>query len=209
MASKKKVAFGASAGVAALVSVMLSGIYQREGLYVDHKADRGGPTMRGVTQDVARKAGYKGDMRVFPQSCETEQDVCADKIYYETYILKPGIVPILQLSPPVADEMFDTGVNMGPYYGGLFLQKSLNDVCTISPKLTVDGRVGPGTQTRFKVCQANIGKVTFCKKMVTAMDGYQKDRYDAIVRNNPSQKVFYKGWINHRIGNVPLKRCEV
>lgn len=206
--ANKKVVWGSAAGIGAVVSVMLSGLYSREGGYVSDPLDRGGATRYGVTEKVARDAGYKGDMRVFPKECETEKAVCSDKIYYETYIDKPGFVPIIKASPPIGDEIFDTGVNMGPYYGSVFLQQSLNEVCAATPKLKVDGKIGTGTQTRFTQCQVSIGAVTFCKMMIKTLDQKQKDRYDAIVRNNPTQKRFYKGWINHRIGNVDLKRCD-
>lgn len=203
--ANKKVVFGASAGIAAIVGTMLSGIYEREGGYVNHKLDRGGATNYGVTEKVAKDAGYKGNMRTFPKSCETEKDVCADKIYYETYILY--LVPILKIDPAVGDELFDTGVNMGPVWPGRYVQEALNEVCAISPKLKVDGRIGNGTATRFAQCQTTIGKVSFCKTMLDKLDSKQKARYDYIVKRNPTQKVFYKGWINHRIGNVDRKRC--
>ncbi len=37
-----------------------------EGDYSNHPADRGGPTRWGVTEAVARRHGYAGDMRDFP-----------------------------------------------------------------------------------------------------------------------------------------------
>jgi lysozyme family protein len=206
--ASKKVVWGGTAGIAAIVTVMLSGVYEREGGYVDHPNDRGGKTNLGVTEQVARQAGYKGDMRVFPKHCATEKDVCADKIYYQTYIERPGFVPIIKADPAVADELYDTGVNMGPAWPGRFLQEGLNEICSATPKLKVDGRIGPGTQTRFVQCQINIGKVKFCKIMLNTLDAKQLARYDNIVRRNPSQKVFYRGWKNLRIGNVDPKRCD-
>lgn len=208
MAEKKKIVFGAAAGIGALVTSLLAGVYEREGGYSNHAADRGGATRYGVTQQVAREDGYKGDMRVFPQSCyEGEKNTCADKIYYESYIVKPGFVPILQADAQIGDEMVDTGINMGTTWPGRFLQQALNATCNPSPKLAVDGKVGKGTMAAFTACQTKLGKKNFCVQMVTSLDIQQKARYDAIVKANPSQKVFYRGWINHRIGNVDIKRC--
>jgi lysozyme family protein len=206
--TNKKIVWGGTAGVAAAVSLMLTGIYEREGGYVDHVADRGGKTNHGVTEAVARTAGYKGHMKTFPKHCETEKDVCADKIYYQTYIEGPGLVPLIKADPAVADELYDTATNMGPAWPGRFLQASLNELCPIGPKLKVDGKIGPGTQTRFVQCQTNIGKVKFCKSMLEKLDSKQLARYDYIVSRNKSQKVFYKGWKNHRINNVNRKRCD-
>lgn len=35
----------------------------KEGGYVDHPSDKGGPTRWGITQTTARAHGYTGDMR--------------------------------------------------------------------------------------------------------------------------------------------------
>lgn len=208
---KKKIIFGASAGIGTLVAAILGDLYIREGGYVNHANDRGRATNYGVTQNVARANGYKGDMRDFSKECYTDADVCADKIYYESYILKPGFIPVLAASEAVGEELVDTGVNMGPARPSRWLQESLNDICVpkgFTVKISVDGKLGSGTMSAFTTCQTKMGKVRFCKTMLDTLDGKQKNMYDRIVRNNPSQRVFYKGWINHRIGNVDRKKCD-
>lgn len=212
MADKKKIAWGAGAGIAAVVSVILGGIYEDEGGYVNNIHDRGGETNLGVTKRVAVEAGWKGTMRAFPKQCDTTADVCADRIYYENYIEKPGYVPFIKASPAVGEELVNTAVNMGPSRPNKWLQASINDVCTpkgFSVKISVDGKLGSGTLSAFTTCQTKMGKIRFCKSMLDALDGKQKGMYDTIVRNNPSQKIFYKGWINHRIGNVDRKKCDL
>jgi lysozyme family protein len=208
---RKKIIFGASAGIAGIVASVLGGVFEREGGFVDHKLDRGGATAFGVTQGVARQNGYKGNMRDFSKVCYTEADVCAEKIYYTDYIVKPGFVPVLAASEAVGEELVDTGVNMGPARPSRWLQESLNEVCTpigFTVKIATDGKIGNSTISAFTTCQAKMGKVRFCKTMLDSLDGKQKDMYDRIVRNNPSQRVFYKGWINHRIGNVKRSKCD-
>lgn len=44
-----------------------------EGGYSDHPSDRGGKTMFGITEAVARSYGYSGDMRSMPIS--TAKDI--------------------------------------------------------------------------------------------------------------------------------------
>lgn len=209
---KKKIVFGTSAGIAAIVGVILGEIYKDEGGYVNSRFDRGGETNLGVTKAVAVEAGWKGTMRTFPKQCETTADVCADRIYYENYIERPGYIPFIKAAPAVGEELVNTAVNMGPTRPSKWLQASLNDVCTpkgYTVKLAVDGKLGNNTVNAFTTCQTKMGKIRFCHVMLDALDGKQKGMYDAIVRNNPSQKVFYKGWINHRIGNVDRKKCDI
>lgn len=44
--------------------------------------------------------------------------------------------------------------------------------------------------------------------MLDQMDGWQKAKYDRIVGVNPRLKVFHRGWINKRIGNVDRAKCQ-
>ena len=204
--TKKKVAFGTSAGIAAVVAVILGGVYHDEGGYVNDPRDRGGETNLGVTKAVARESGYTGPMKAFPKQCDEDTPVCGDKIYFENYMEKPGYVPIIKADAAVGEELVNSAVNFGPHYPSTWLQASINELC-VGSKLKVDGKIGPGTQAQFVQCQTNIGKAAFCLAMLDKLDGKQRARYDWIVRKNPSQKVFYKGWINKRIGNVDRKKC--
>src|SRR3546814_14279713 len=42
---------------------LIDAVIDREGRYVNHPADRGGATCWGITEPVARAAGYAGGMR--------------------------------------------------------------------------------------------------------------------------------------------------
>lgn len=204
---KRKIAFGASAGIAATVATILGNLYVNEGWYSNNEKDRGGETTYGVTKVTAIQNGYTGAMKAFPKQCDDENPICADKIYYEQYITKVGYVPIVKADGFIAEELVDTAANMGPSYPSRWLQMAINAQCPES-KLSTDGKIGQGTQVAFVACQQKIGKVAFCKATIAFLDARQKDRYNLIVTRNPSQKIFYRGWMNNRIGNVPVKKCE-
>ncbi|HEY6047601.1 MAG TPA: glycosyl hydrolase 108 family protein, partial [Sphingomicrobium sp.] len=89
------------------VDSLVGAIIDREGGYVNHPADAGGPTCFGITEAVARASGYSGPMRQLPRDE-------AAAIYKRLYWLRPRLDEVAKRSPAVAAELFDTGVNMGP-----------------------------------------------------------------------------------------------
>ena len=87
------------------VDQMVDVLIEREGGYVNHPADKGGPTCFGITEAVARAHGYAGPMRHLPRPE-------AVAIYKRLYWLRPGFQRIASRSARVAAELFDAGVNM-------------------------------------------------------------------------------------------------
>ena len=55
------------------VDVLIDELIEREGGYVNHPADRGGPTRFGITEAVARAHGYGGAMAELPRALEALQ----------------------------------------------------------------------------------------------------------------------------------------
>lgn len=197
--SKMKIVAAASAAALTALSPIVVEIMeptkQAEGGYVNHPNDPGGETNKGVTKRVAVAHGYTGPMKSIP-------DAIVNSIYFDGYLLKPGFVPLIALDPAVTQELFDTSVNMGPARPSRFFQQSLNEICP-ALKLTVDGVVGPATIAGFARCQRTL----LCQAMLPRLDAKQLAEYDRLIRANPKLAVFRKGWVNHRIGNVPLEKC--
>lgn len=189
---------------AAAIAAILASVYANEGGYVNHPNDPGGATNHGVTERVARKAGYQDDMRRFQKHCSETVAVCADAIYTRDYIERPGFMPMVSIEPAVVEELVDTGVNMGPAWPSKWFQQALKD---LGHKIVVDGKVGPATIAAYRAEQQVSGKVVACREMLDLLDAKQKARYDRLVAANPRLKVFYRGWINHRIGNVDREDC--
>lgn len=174
---------------------LLDELIDREGGYVNHPADRGGPTNWGITEQVARAYGFMLDMRLMTR----EQ---AKAIYRERYWKRPGFERVSDRYPKLAAELFDTGVNMGPKAAAAFLQRVLN-VCnrtgTDYPDIPADGDIGPMTLNaldRFKARRGPLGEGV----LLRGCDALQGARYIGIAENNPSQEAFVVGWLTNRVG---------
>lgn len=98
-----------------------------EGGYSDHAADPGGKTKWGVTEAVAREAGYTGDMLELPVEV-------AKAVYLQRY-WKP--IKADDLPPGVRYAVFDAAVNSGPAQATKWLQRALG--------VEGDGVIGPKT----------------------------------------------------------------
>ncbi len=177
-----------------IVTDVIDALIAREGGYVDHPADRGGPTRFGITEQVARAWGYTGDMRDLPR--ET-----AEAIYLERYWTGPGFNRVAARSDAIAEELLDTGVNMGPMVASRFLQRALNVLnrgASAYPDVAVDGVIGRMTLyalDRFIAARGPEG-LTVLLRMLNAQ---QSVRYIEIAEARPSQEEFEYGWQRERV----------
>lgn len=185
--------------IPALAAAMIAATIAIEGGYVNHPADPGGETNMGITKKVARENGYVGPMRTLPREI-------AEGIYYDDYIVAPGYEPLIAMNAPVVEELYDTTANMGASRPGRFFQQSINELCATS--IVPDGRVGPGTVAAFASCQNRLGSANMCVSMLGKLDAKQKAEYERLVRVNPKLRIFLKGWIANRVGNVDRRKCK-
>lgn len=173
----------------------LDALVKREGGYSNHPADRGGPTRFGITEQRARAHGFTGDMRELP--LET-----AKQIYRIDYWTRPGFYDVSLRSEAVADELFDTGVNMGPGTAAKFLQVALNVLNRSAvdyPDVPTDGDIGPLTLHALDGFKAKRG-VAGESVLLKALDCLQGHRYIDIALKDPRQEAFVYGWLANRIG---------
>ena len=77
------------------VDELIDELIEREGGYVNHPADRGGPTCFGITEAVARAHGYAGTMAKLPR-----EEAAA--IYRRLYWLRPRFDQVAERCPRVA-----------------------------------------------------------------------------------------------------------
>lgn len=177
------------------IDALIDAVIDREGGYVNHPADRGGPTRWGITEAVARAQGYTGPMRDLP---------CAEAatIYRRIYWLRPAFDRVAARAPRIAAELFDTGVNMGTAIATGFLQRALNALNRTArdyPDIAVDRAIGPRTLSAldgFLKARGKGGETV----LLCAMEALQGERYIALAERRPSQEAFLYGWLANRIG---------
>lgn len=177
------------------LDALIEALIEREGGYVDHPADRGGPTRWGITERVARAQGYRGDMRDLPRDE-------AARIYRRIYWTRPRFDDVAERAPAAAAELFDTGVNMGPGVAAGFLQRALNalnrgerDYADIG----VDGRIGPRTLAALDAYLDFRGAEGEAV-LVKALEVLQGERYLSLAERRPANEAFLYGWLASRLG---------
>jgi lysozyme family protein len=165
-----------------------------EGGFVDDPDDSGGATNWGVTERVARKFGYTGDMRDLPQSTATQ---IAKKEYWDVMKLDD----IAALSEPIALELFDTGFNAGTGRAGKFIQRALNVMNRKGQDyddIVVDGAVGGKTVTALTAFLNKRGKDGETV-MLRALNALQGEFYVELAERREKDETFVFGWFLHRV----------
>jgi lysozyme family protein len=178
------------------VNAMVDALIDREGGYVAHLADTGGPTCFGITEAVARAHGYAGPMRQLPRKE-------AAAIYRRLYWTRPRLDAVAERSGEIAAELFDTGVNMGPAVAVTFLQRALtalNRGGTDYPDLVPDGRIGPATLTALDCFLHLRGTAAGETVLLRALEALQGERYLRLAERRPANEAFLYGWLANRIG---------
>jgi lysozyme family protein len=179
------------------VEQLIDELIEREGDFVHHPADRGGPTRFGITESVARAHGYAGAMAELPHDE-------AAAIYRRLYWLRPRFDQVAERTPRVAAELFDTGANMGPAVAATFLQRALtalNRGGKDYPDLVPDGRVGPATIAALDAFLEARGKRGGETVLLRALEALQGERYLRLAEKRPANEAFLYGWLANRIGS--------
>lgn len=178
------------------IDSLIDDVIDREGDYVHHPADRGGPTRWGITAAVARAQGFEGHMRDLPR------DLAVD-IYSRIYWALPRFDAIARRAPRIAAELFDTGVNMGTATAIGFLQRALNALNRSArdfPDIAVDRVIGPATLHALDGLLRARGPRAETV-LLRAIEALQGERYIALAERRPSQEAFLYGWLANRLGS--------
>lgn len=175
---------------------LVAAVIDREGGYVSHKSDRGGPTNYGITQAVARDNGYSGDMRALPRSL-------AVRIYEARYWTSNRLDSIAPISATLAEYLFDFGVHSGPGRAAQELQRTLNVLNNrgkLFADLAVDGAVGPSTLNAladYRKLRGGAG----VHVLAESVNGVRIAFCRGLAERDPRQEDFAYGWF-HRVVNL-------
>lgn len=129
--------------------------------------DKGGRTKFGIAEKFHPEAWADGDV--------THDEAVA--IYKDLYVHDPGID---RLPAPLDENVFDFAVTSGAARAVRILQTLLHT--------TRDGKIGPETLRALQARDLRDVNNLYC----AAREAFYRD----IVRNNPSQQKWLKGWVN-------------
>lgn len=167
-----------------------------EGGYANNPNDAGGETIWGITVAVARANGYTGAMRDMPR-----EEAAA--IYLRQYFIAPGFDKVSAQSEAVAEELFDTGVNMGVSVASRFLQRALNVLnrshkTPLYPDIAPDGRLGARSIEALGVFLRARGPDGE-KVLLRMLNSLQGSKYIEITENRVQNEEFLYGWFLNRV----------
>jgi lysozyme family protein len=155
---------------------IIDAIIEREGGFVDHPSDKGGPTKFGIT--AATLSEHRGGTMVDATDVEHLTIDEARIIYRQRYLVRPGFDKVTDDN--LRALLVDWGVHSGPANAIRGLQRALN----VAP----DGVLGPITLLALPHLDA---RKVYAKTLAA------RARFiAAILQRDESQRVFAAGWIN-------------
>lgn len=151
-------------------------IFAVEGYISNHKADAGGFTKYGIAQ--------KSHPNIIVKNLTLDG---AKEIYRKDYW---SACKCDEFGGNVGLYLMDFAVNSGVKTAAVALQKCVNRLTTgkNDAPLVADGKIGPKTIEAAKRLDQNA--------LVGALHAYRTAYFFGIVKRNPSQQTFLKGWMN-------------
>lgn len=164
-----------------------------EGGYVNHPNDRGGETYKGIARNFWGKwEGWKtiDRYKTAPMSAKQLDKVLAGsdelqewvEVFYRTNFWNPIKGDHID-DQDVANNIYDFAVNSGVNRAARYAQRVAG--------VEEDGMIG----------NVSIGAINSCNNFVAKYKAARLSFFQKIVANDPSQKVFLRGWTN-RVENA-------
>lgn len=172
-----------------------------EGGYVRDPVDRGGETYRGVARRY--NPGWPGWARIdaarrgrgFPASLDADGALQAEvATFYKSHCWDKFQGDALP-DQGVAEELFDTAVNLGVARAVEFLQRALNVLnrdATLYDDLVVDGGFGPKSLAALRAYLKKDSPALLLK----VLNVLQGMHYVTVMSQSPQQEKFARGWFS-------------
>lgn len=182
---------------------VIDDIIRKEGddKFTNDPNDPGGPTKFGVTAAKLGEWRKLGRVATADEVRNLQRPEAVD-IFYNDYIVKPGFALVAAVSPAIAEELVDTGVNMGTGTPGPWLQRTLNSLNNEGhywPDLLVDGRVGRATVDAIKALRKMRGDDLSDKLVLTGLNAFQFVRYVELCEKRSGNEEYQFGWLKARV----------
>ena len=159
------------------VEAILDEILRREGGFVDHPADRGGPTKFGITAKTLGE--WRGLGRpATPDEVRALIEPEARAIYRQRYIPAPGLDAVKD--PRLLALLVDAAVHSGPKRAVQWLQTALG--------VAADGLIGPKTRAALSAADPR----PLSAKVLAA----RLRHLGRLITADPAQAAFAAGWMN-------------
>jgi lysozyme family protein len=167
-----------------------------EGGWVNHPNDRGQETYKGIARRFwPNWEGWKiiDDLKSKNRLNETRTNARLEELvksFYKREFWDSNRTGEIN-DQNVANEIFDSSVNLGREFTARLVQRALNLLNRNGkdfPDLLVDGKIGPATIRTIN--NYRRGKFLF-----NALNGLQFVRYLEICERNPTQEEFFHGWL--------------
>jgi lysozyme family protein len=172
-----------------------------EGGYGNDPDDVGGETYKGISRVYNPSwSGWKViDAKKlqpnFPKNLNDDQELLASvKSFYKAGYWDVNLLDLVT-DQDVAEEMFDTGVNLGVVKAAMFLQQSLNYLNrneSLYPDIVEDGKVGKKTMETLAF-YLKYDKPIYLLKVLNVLQGMHYLNY---MKKSPTQEKYARGWFS-------------
>lgn len=183
-------------------------VLKREGGFVNHPADPGGATNKGISLRF-----LAAELKAHPELGDFDLDMDGDVDGQDIRLLDDAAATMLyhecfwrrlacdSFAAPIGEMLFDQAVNGGALAARKLLQRALNAVLARfagyqgrPAPLTVDGAIGAATRGAIVWVLQLPG--AGMNAIVVAYREAAIDRYRLLAARRPELRVFLDGWIN-------------
>ena len=172
---------------------IINKVMKVEGGFSDEPLDSGGRTNFGITWRVAKKHGFDDVSQL--------KAMDAFSIYSKEYWDSNSLGSVLLINACIAEEMFDTGVNMGTGRAAEFLQRCLNVLNNRGKNyddVVVDRDIGPATISALMIFKKQRGDKGM-RVLLSMLNSLQGAFYVSLAERRSKDERFIFGWFDNRV----------